>query len=309
MKTNILAFAAALFISGAAIAADNTVIVTPGSGVTMRSKDVGGGIESMMPIPGDTSGNPFGVTGNPFFMAFGTGVTLPAFTSTPTFNPGNVANTTAWLVTGTGGVFPATQSGTWNINSITTLPALVAGSAIIGKVGIDQTTVGTTNGVSLAQIGTATVLTGNGTAGTGAQRVTIASDNTAFGVLASPQAIATGGASTAGAIVPNNTTAVSVKGSAGTIYSAQLFSISGTAAWLKIYDSASVTCGSGTPIKRILIPSNSTGANGGGTVVTFGGGVGAQTSTGIGYCVTTGIADADTTAPAASSYTVNIDYK
>ena len=32
-----------------------------------------------------------------------------------TVQPGNVANTTAWLVTGTGGTFPATQSGAWNI--------------------------------------------------------------------------------------------------------------------------------------------------------------------------------------------------
>lgn len=69
-------------------------------------------------------------------------------------------NATAMLVTGTGGTFPisgsisntsfaATQSGTWNIGSITTLPALVASSAIVGKVGIDQTTPGTTNGVQV----------------------------------------------------------------------------------------------------------------------------------------------------------------
>jgi hypothetical protein len=56
------------------------------------------------------------------------------------------------------------QSGTWNVGTITTLPALVAGAALIGKVGIDQTTVGTTNAVSIAQIGATTVLTG-GTAG------------------------------------------------------------------------------------------------------------------------------------------------
>ena len=42
---------------------------------------------------------------------------------------------------------------------------LVAGAAIIGKVGIDQTTVGTTNAVSLAQIGSTTVVNG-GVAGT-----------------------------------------------------------------------------------------------------------------------------------------------
>lgn len=49
--------------------------------------------------------------------------------------------------------------------SLASLPALVAGSALIGKVGIDQTTVGTTNAVSLAQIGATTVVTG-GVAGT-----------------------------------------------------------------------------------------------------------------------------------------------
>lgn len=42
-----------------------------------------------------------------------------------------------------------TQSGTWNIGAVTTLPALVAGSAIIGKVGIDQSTPGTSNAVSI----------------------------------------------------------------------------------------------------------------------------------------------------------------
>jgi hypothetical protein len=51
-----------------------------------------------------------------------------------TVQPGNTANTTAWLVTGAGGTFPATQSGTWNIGSITTLPALPAGSNTIGAV-------------------------------------------------------------------------------------------------------------------------------------------------------------------------------
>lgn len=43
----------------------------------------------------------------------------------------------------------AVQSGTWNIGAITTLPPLVAGTAIIGKVGIDQTTPGTTNKVTI----------------------------------------------------------------------------------------------------------------------------------------------------------------
>lgn len=75
---------------------------------------------------------------------------------------------------------------------VSTSAVLTAGSAIIGKVGIDQTTPGTTNlvalaanqSVNVAQINGVTPLMGNGTTGTGSQRVTIASDNTAFSVNA-----------------------------------------------------------------------------------------------------------------------------
>jgi hypothetical protein len=35
-----------------------------------------------------------------------------------TVQPGNTANSTAWLVTGTGGVFPASQSGTWTVRTV-----------------------------------------------------------------------------------------------------------------------------------------------------------------------------------------------
>lgn len=96
------------------------------------------------------------------------------------------------LATGANVIGAVTQSGTWNVGSITTLPALVAGSAVVGKVGIDQTTPGTTNLVALAanqsvnqtQVNGVAMLTGNGITGTGSMRVTIASDNTAFSVNA-----------------------------------------------------------------------------------------------------------------------------
>ena len=76
-----------------------------------------------------------------------------------------------------------------NINSGQTL-GLVAGSAVVGKVGIDQTTPGTTNLVALAanqsvntaQINGVTPVMGNGVTGTGSQRVTVASDNTPFSI-------------------------------------------------------------------------------------------------------------------------------
>lgn len=80
-----------------------------------------------------------------------------------------------------GALYVATGADTFNV---TVNAALPAGTNLMGKVGIDQTTVGTTNGVSLAQLGANTVLTGNGVSGTGSLRVNIASDNTAFSVNA-----------------------------------------------------------------------------------------------------------------------------
>lgn len=56
---------------------------------------------------------------------------------------------------------------------------IVAGSAIIGNVRIDQTTPGTTNGTAIVGINATTALAGNGGTGTGSLRVTIANDNTA----------------------------------------------------------------------------------------------------------------------------------
>lgn len=151
------------------------------------------------------------------------------------------------------------------------LNPIAAGSAIIGKVGIDQTTPGTTNGVQAL-------------AGT------------------------TGGATPMGNIAANNTTAVVVKASAGTIFGMQLGNIGSVPAYLKIYNATSATCGSGTPIKRLIIPKAGTAADGGGSNIPIPA-TGISLSTGITYCVTGGIADNDTTAPAASTVLINIDFK
>jgi len=118
---------------------------------------------------------------------------------------------------------------------------------------------------------------------------------------------ATGGESTTGNIAANNTTAVVVKASPGTLYGAQLGGIGSAPAYLKLYNATSATCGSGTPVKRLIIPAASTAANGGGSNVSLGP-QGVAFSTGITYCVTTGIGDADTTAPAASTYLINLDW-
>ncbi len=113
--------------------------------------------------------------------------TLNTTLGTP-FQAGGSIGNTAFGITG---AIPAgtnvighviTDTGSTTV--VTTLPALVAGSAIIGKVGIDQTTPGTTNLVALAanqsvntaQVNGVTTLTGTGAVGTGAQRVAVGTD-------------------------------------------------------------------------------------------------------------------------------------
>ena len=130
-------------------------------------------------------------------------------TTQPTVTNGQAVENQA---TARGAQIVATGADTFNV---TVNAALPAGTALLGKVGIDQTTPGTTNAVSVAQIGANTVLTGNGVTGTGSQRVTIASDNTAFSVNATLAAgtalIGQVAASNETATVYNGTTALTPK--------------------------------------------------------------------------------------------------
>ena len=132
-------------------------------------------------------------------------------------------------------------------------PVLGAGSSVVGKVGIDQTTPGTTNLVALAanqsvnaaQINGVTPLMGNGVTGTGSQRVTIASDNTAFSVNSSPVAATTGGYSFLNIAAGQATT--TVKSGAGTLHAIVLNSAATATNTTTIYDN---TAASGTVIGR-----------------------------------------------------------
>ena len=110
MKRIALAFAFAVLATTSALAADNSVIVTPGTGVTLRSKDVGGGIESLMQILGDVSGNPLPTapgTSNASFALPIQGVTggiAVPISGLVTANPGTAAN---WGIGATGSAVPA----------------------------------------------------------------------------------------------------------------------------------------------------------------------------------------------------------
>lgn len=107
-------------------------------------------------------------------------------------------------------------------------------------------------------------------------------------------------------IAANNTTAIVISATPGTVYSVDAFANGTTIAYVKLYNAASATCGSGTPQARYMIPFGASSSGGGFNVSNINGDA---YGTGIVMCITTGIADADTTAPAASTYIVNVHYK
>lgn len=107
-------------------------------------------------------------------------------------------------------------------------------------------------------------------------------------------------------IVANNTTALVVKTTPGVVYQVDAYANGTTLAYVKLYNAASATCGSGTPQARYLVPYGAASTGGGFVAPIANGDV---YSTGIVMCVTGGIADADTTSPAASTFIVNVHYK
>lgn len=100
---------------------------------------------------------------------------------------------------------------------------LVAGSAIVGKVGIDQTTPGTTNAVS-------------------------------------DQPVTSGGLSTYSFLSTGAVQSVNVKASAGQLYSLEFFNTGAAAVYVRIYNKASTASTSDTPVLRFTIPGNAAGA-------------------------------------------------
>lgn len=110
------------------------------------------------------------------------------------------------------------------------------GSNIIGRVGIDQTTPGTTNLVAAnnTQINGVTLLAGNGATGTGSQRVTIANDSAARAVggegavnSAAPSGAVMSGARSGANMVELTQASASVPINVSTATTTQLVALSG----------------------------------------------------------------------------------
>src|SRR6266576_5982493 len=132
----LLASLAMLLLISPAFAADNAVIVTPGVGVTMKSKDIGSGVQAMQPILSDTAGNALSLP------TVGADTASNTATGLAVYNRPWVWNGTTWDRA------PGTTLGAYGIprdaagnarganvdasNRLTTAPSLLSGSVASG---------------------------------------------------------------------------------------------------------------------------------------------------------------------------------
>ncbi len=129
----------------------------------------------------------------------------------------------------------------------------------------------------------------------------------AFGAVPAPAQSTVGGDNQFHLIAANTNNATLVSPGQHQVHGVQVSGVGSAPAYLKFYDKASApTCGTDTPVKVIAIPAAPTAANGGvnNPLVGF-----PQFQLGLGICVVTGIADSDNTAPGASTFNINFDWK
>lgn len=107
-------------------------------------------------------------------------------------------------------------------------------------------------------------------------------------------------------IALNNTTAIPIKATAGTVYAVDGFNNGSSVVYLKLYNSPNAICGQGTPYARYLMPFGASSSGGGFNVSVTNGDA---YFSGITMCITGAIADNDTTSPPASTIIVNVHYK
>ena len=193
---------------------------------------------------------------------------------------GGISNAGAWVTTlaaaNTSYIFPC-QSRYIKLTSTTvgafsytlrTVPFMGQNLAAIGGVAVAQTT--SQLGVNLVNIGG----TANASqAGTLALGTTAATNGMTLGTLVAPLTVA----------------ATVVKATAGKLYSLSVGNAQATAVYLKVYNAASVTLGTTSPIQNYLVPAN-------GTFNVDINDVGLYFSTGICIAVTGGQALLDSTA-------------
>lgn len=194
----------------------------------------------------------------------------------------------------------------------------------VGRLYVDASvsSVPANQSINNAQINGVTPLMGNGVTGTGSQRVTIASDNTAFTVnaaqsgtftvqpgntanttpwLTTPTPATAGGLSVSHLVSAATTNATNVKASAGQLYGWYIYNSNAAARKVAFHNTAGTPTAGASVIFAIVIPPLS-GAN----VFTD---VGIPFATGIAFTTVTDLTDAGATAVAASDLIINLFYK
>lgn len=187
------------------------------------------------------------------------------------------------------GTVAATQSGTWNITNVSGTVSLPTGAATestlstlngkvtacntgavvisSGSVTVSGTVAATQSGawslsanqsVNVSQINAVTPLMGNGVTGTGSQRVTIASDNTAFTV--NNQVIGQSGSTNANSSLASSALEAShvIKASAGRLFQLTGVNTKTSAQYIQVFNSTTVPADSTAPVLLAYVPA---GAN------------------------------------------------
>lgn len=202
------------------------------------------------------------------------------------------------------GTVAATQSGTWNVGTVTTVTGVTTVSTV----------------TNLSQLGGQAVAMGTGVRSAGTQRVTIATDdvvpagqsgtwvvqpgNTANTTpwLVNDRPATSGGLSFVHITAAASNNKTQIKGTAGQLYAVHAVNLTATAKYIKLFNntSAGVTAGTTNADYQFAIPANST--TGAGFVMDVDKGV--AHSTAITAMVTGGVALNDNTAVAANDVVV-----
>lgn len=216
--------------------------------------------------------------------------------------------------------------------SLVSLPALTAGSNLIGQVEVSDGTnvLGTTShpvrvdptGTTSQPVSIAGTVAVSGTFWQATQPVSIAGDQAVnVAQVAGTATSVNEGASDAGTTRISigtddnfstdsrwstaDTNLHTVKSSAGRVFRIEMMNTGSGPAYLRLYNKASNPApASDTPVRRYTIPGS---AAGGGFVMEYL--KGRYFSTGIAYDITGGAGDTDTTALAANQCVINVDFK